>query len=631
MRASIRLTAPLLATLAGAALSLALLAVWSTRTSRGDAGFPYADPSLPVEQRVDDLLGRMTLEEKIGQMTQVDRTAVVDRPSDIAAYHLGSILSGGGSVPTPNRPAAWAKMVDGFQAQALQTRLEIPLLYGIDAVHGDNNLYGATVFPHDIGLGATRDPALVREVGAITAQETRATGITWDFAPCLCVSRDERWGRTYESFGEDPALVSSMTTIIDGLQGTDAGGLAQPDHVLATAKHFVGDGGTAFGSSTTAGYTIDQGVTRTTMPALMRLFVAPYEAAVARHVGAVMVSFSSVAIAGEGGPLKMHADQALLTGLLKQKLGFDGFVVSDWGGIDQISPDYRQAVVTAIDAGIDMVMVPKDYVRFETTLKAAVDSGQVPQARIDDAVRRILRAKFELGLFEHSYSDRRNIRLIGSAAHRAVARRAAAESQVLLKNEGRLLPLPRRGRLYVAGSNANDLGNQMGGWTITWQGASGRTDVGTTILQGIRRDAPRARITFSEDASAPLRGYDAGIVVVGEMPYAEGVGDVGNGHSLSLSAADQRAIDRVCKAMKCAVLVVSGRPLIVTGRLKEIDALVASWLPGSEGEGVADTLFGLQPFTGRLPVTWPRSVAQLPIDVGDRPYDPLFRYGVGLR
>ncbi|MFR9800417.1 glycoside hydrolase family 3 protein [Streptomyces sp. MS06] len=592
-------------------------------------GLPYLDSRLPVRERVADLVSRMTLEEKAGQMTQAERGALTT-PGDIAAYDLGSLLSGGGSTPTPNTPAAWARMIDSFQLRAQATRLQIPLIYGADAVHGHNNLVGATIMPHNIGLGATRDPDLARRTGAVTAAEVRATGVSWDFAPCLCVTRDERWGRSYESFGEDPALVQSMETIIQGLQGrADGRDLDRGDKVLATAKHFVGDGGTAFGSSTTGTYTIDQGVTRVTRQQLEAVHLAPFRTAVDRGIGSVMPSYSSLDIIGDGkGPVKMHARADMINGVLKDRMGFDGFVISDWAAIDQIPGDYASDVRTAVNAGLDMIMVPYAYRDFRSTLVAEVRAGRISRARIDDAVSRILTQKFRLGLFEHPYADTRGADRIGSAAHRAVARRAAAESQVLLKNAGGLLPLKRSQRVYVAGSNADDIGNQTGGWTITWQGSSGDITPGTTILDAMRKDA--GDLTYSRDASAPTDGYDVGVVVVGETPYAEGVGDVGNGNDLELSATDKAAVDKVCAAMKCAVLIVSGRPQLIGDRLGDIDALVASWLPGTEGDGVADVLYGKRPFTGQLPVTWPRSEAQLPINVGDTAYDPQFPFGWGL-
>ncbi|BCM69686.1 putative glycosyl hydrolase, secreted [Streptomyces sp. EAS-AB2608] len=592
-------------------------------------GLPYLNAALPVRKRVADLLGRMSLAEKAGQMTQAERGAV-GQGADIAGYALGSLLSGGGSTPTPNTPEAWAKMIDAFQLRAQATRFQIPLIYGVDAVHGHNNLSGATVMPHNIGIGATRDPRLARRTGAVTAAEVRATGVPWDFAPCLCVSRDERWGRSYESFGEDPALVDSMETVIQGLQGrADGRDLRRPDKVLATAKHFVADGGTAYGSSTTGTYTIDQGVTTVTREQLEDLHLAPYRTAVERGVGTVMPSYSSLDIAGDGkGAVKMHARGDMINGVLKGRMGFDGFVISDWNAVDQLPGDFAARVRASVGAGVDMMMVPYTYKEFSTTLADEVRAGRISERRIDDAVSRILTEKFRLGLFEHPYADTSGAARIGSPEHRAVARQAAAASQVLLKNSGGLLPLRKSQKVYVAGSNADDIGNQTGGWTLTWQGASGNTVPGTTILEGLRKAG--GDITYSKDASAPTAGHDVGVVVVGETPYAEGVGDVGNGHDLKLSAADRAAVDRVCAAMKCAVLIVSGRPQLVGDRLDAIDALVASWLPGTEGDGVADVLYGRRPFTGQLPVTWPKSEAQLPINVGDAAYDPQFPYGWGL-
>jgi beta-glucosidase len=421
-----------------------------------------------------------------------------------------------------------------------------------------------------------------------------------------------------------------METVVQGLQGArDGRDLKDDDRVLATAKHFVGDGGTAYGSSTTGTYTIDQGVTTVTRQQLEAIHLAPYKSAVDRGVGTVMPSYSSLDVVGDGlGPIKMHARADMINGVLKKKLGFDGFVISDWNGIDQIPGDYASDVRTSVNAGVDMVMAPYAYKDFLTALVQEVRAGRVSEKRIDDAVSRILTQKFKLGLFEKPYADTSGASKIGSAGHRAVAREAAAESQVLLKNSGNVLPLRKSQNVYVAGSNADDIGNQSGGWTVTWQGASGDITPGTTILEAMRGNS--ARLTYSKDASEPLTGYDVGVVVVGETPYAEGVGDVGNGHDLELSAADRAAVDKVCAAMKCAVLIVSGRPQLIGDRLGEIDALVASWLPGTEGDGVADVLYGKRAFTGQLPVTWPKSEAQLPINVGDAAYDPQFPYGWGL-
>ncbi|WP_051264785.1 glycoside hydrolase family 3 N-terminal domain-containing protein [Nakamurella lactea] len=598
-------------------------------------GLAYQNPKLPVSKRVSDLMSRMTQAEKIGQMTQAERLGLTS-PATITELGLGSVLSGGGSVPAENTAAGWADMIDGFQRQALATRLQIPLIYGVDAVHGHNNVVGATILPHNIGLGASRDPAVVQAGAQVTATEVRATGIPWAFAPCLCVTRDERWGRSYEAFSEDPALVTQLAKpAIVGLQGTDPTHITGPDKVLATAKHWAGDGGTRYEPSLAgSGYPIDQGVTHVdSLKAFEKLFVSPYLPAIKAGVGSIMPSYSAVQV-GDGPVIRMHEYTALNTDLLKNKLGFKGFLISDWEGINKLpGTDYSDKVARSVNSGLDMAMAPYDYATFITSLTGKVADGVVKQSRIDDAVKRILTEKFELGLFDAPFADRSKADSVGSDAHRAVARKAAAESQVLIKNSGNLLPLKKNAKVYLAGSNADDLGNQMGGWSISWQGASGTTTTGTTIRQGIEQVAPDATVTYSKDASAPTAGSDVGIVVVGETPYAEGVGDVGNnGHTLNLSTADRATIDTVCSAIsKCAVLVVSGRPQLITDKLGEIDALVASWLPGTEGAGVADVLFGNRPFTGRLPVTWPASADQVPINVGDASYAPLFPYGWGLR
>ncbi|GAA4690508.1 glycoside hydrolase family 3 protein [Nocardioides conyzicola] len=652
---SSRRRSSLLAVLAGGALAVTLLQPSSP--AAGDDPLPYQDPSLPTAQRVDDLLGRMTLAEKIGQMTQAERIDVDADPSLITTNALGSVLSGGGSVPTPNTPAAWADMVDRYQQAALATRLGIPLIYGVDSVHGHGNLQGATVFPHNIGLGATRDPKLVEKIGHITAEETRASGPQWAFAPCICVARDDRWGRTYESFGESPALVRSMETVIDGLQGKK-GQLDHADRVLASAKHFAGDGLTAYDEAAagTGAYPIDQGIDKVSRKQFKKLALAPYVPAVKEHrVGSVMPSFSSVDWTddGLGNPVKMHANKQLITGWLKNQQHFKGFVISDWRAIRQLPGDYRAQVKASVLAGVDMFMEPiqapnnpSGWDEFIPTLTDLVGDGEVPVSRIDDAVARILKAKFDLGLFEHPLTDRTHIGDIGSKAHRAVARQAVAESQVLLRNKQRTLPLKPKNKVYVAGSNADNIGNQTAGWTLTWQGGSTNVVPGRTILDGIEK-AAKGDVTYSEKATARIPRKAVGVVVVGETPYAEGFGDVGGPQwaydpgdagvprqkqTMEISTADKQAIRTVCaRTTSCTVLVVSGRPLIVPpGLLRQIDALVASWLPGSEGGGVADVLYGRSPFVGKLPVTWPRTIAQEPINVGDKKYDPLYSYGFGL-
>jgi beta-glucosidase len=547
----------------------------------------------------------MILEEKVGQMTQVERS-YLGREDDIRDYFLGSVLSGGGSSPPVNSPEAWADMYDRYQSLARQTRLRIPLMYGVDAVHGHNNVQGAVVFPHNIGLGCTRNAALVEEVARITGEEVAGTGIDWTFSPCIAVPRDERWGRTYEGFGETPDLAAMMApAAVRGYQR----------NILACAKHYLADGGTRGGH--------DQGDAEMSEAELRAIHLPGYQAAVAAGVGSIMVSFSS------WNGLKMHANHYLLTDVLKGELGFGGFLVSDWGAIDQLPGDYPQKIETSINAGLDMVMVPQRYPEFTAALESLVASGRVSTARIDDAVRRILRQKVRLGLFERPLTDRSKTAEVGSAAHRAVARDAVRQSLVLLKNEGRTLPISKGVvRVHVAGKSMDDIGNQCGGWTITWQGESGRITTGTTVLQAIRSAvSPSTTVTASIDGSG-ASGADVGIVMVGETPYAEGLGDRTD---LSLGTDDVAAIDRVKRAgVPTVVVLISGRPLIIDRALALADVFVAAWLPGTEGQGVADVLFGDHAPTGKLSHSWPRSMGQIPINAGDRDYDPLFPYGYGL-
>jgi beta-glucosidase-like glycosyl hydrolase len=622
----------LLAAALAAAVVIVLLVVPGADDAPADGHGDYLDASLPIDERVADLLGRMTIEEKIGQMTQAAVSAIESYPSDIGDYGIGSVLNGG-SDTLNDSPEEWAAMIDGYQREALGTRLAIPLMYGIDAVHGNPAVPGAVVFPHNIGLGAAHDPELAGRAAAVTAAETRAAGIHWTFAPCVCVARDSRWGRTYESYGEDPGIgIEYAGPVVEGYQGDD---LAANTSVLATAKHFVGDGGTAYGSSTTNEWVLDQGVTTLTEEELRTIHLAPFKAAVDAGVGSVMASYSSTDLGD--GPLKIHADEYLITDVLKGELGFDGFVVSDWQAVDQVSTDYAEAVRASINAGIDMVMVPFEYQRFTSTLLAEVESGGVGEDRIDDAVSRILTQKFALGLFEQPYADTSGAAAVGSDEHREVAREAAAASQTLLRNDGDLLPLTGQESVYIAGSGADSIGRQTGGWTGSWQGSVDNPTQGTTILAGIEDVAPDAAVTFSEDASAPVDGADVGIVVVAEDPYSEGVGDFGTGeHDMAVSEADAAAIETVCGAVDCVVIVVSGRPIEIERHLGDpatprgVDALVAAWLPGSEGAGVADPLFGATPYDGRLPVSWPRQLEDEPLNVGDPDYDPLFAFGFGL-
>ncbi|NUN70179.1 MAG: glycoside hydrolase family 3 C-terminal domain-containing protein [Bacteroidetes bacterium] len=566
-----------------------------------------------IDEQVEALLGSMTLEEKIGQMTQAERGALTNI-TDIKTYHLGSLLSGGGSSPSSNTPSAWADMYDGYQAMALSTRLKIPLLYGIDAVHGHNNVKGATIFPHNIGLGATRDADLVKRAAAVVAKEVAGTGIDWTFAPCIAVPRDERWGRTYEGFGETPELQVMMApAAVQGFQGTLSG---KNTEILACAKHFVGDGGTAGGD--------DQGNTVLTEEQLRAIHMPGYVEAIKQGVGSIMASYNS------WNGTKLHGHKYLLTDVLKGELGFQGFVVSDWEAVDQISGDYPTAILYAISAGVDMVMVPIRYQYFIAELKKLVQRGDIPMYRIDDAVRRILKVKFRMGLFEKPFTDRSLTATVGSAAHRAVARECVQKSLVLLKNSNAVLPLKKNAaRIHVAGKNADDIGNQCGGWTISWQGMSGNITTGTTILQALRKAVPNASaVTFSVTGSGAA-GADVGIVVVGETPYAEGAGD---NSQLTLSSEDLSAVANMKAAgIPVVVILISGRPMIINSVVSEADAVVAAWLPGTEGEGVADVLFGDVNFSGVLPHSWPRSVQQLPLNLGDAVYDPLFPYGFGLK
>ena len=423
--------------------------------------------------------------------------------------------------------------------------------------------------------------------------------------------------------------------------------------MLATAKHFAGDGATTYGSGTSpdahgSNYPIDQGITYLSRADFQRLALDQFIPAIeVHHAGSLMPSYSSIDYTDDAaGPVNMHENADLIQGWLKGEHGFDGFVISDYNGIDHNGGTFEENVVGGVNAGIDLFMQPSNYRDFITTLTGAVQSGKVAQGRIDDAVSRILTKKFQLGLFEHPYADTTHAPEIGNYANRAVARTAAAESQVLLKNDGGALPLKKNAKIYVAGRNADDLGNQEGGWTITWQGQSGTHTPGTTILAGMKKVAPDARITYSVDASAPTAGSDVGVVVVGETPYSEGFGDVGGpqwaydpadnnvpreAKSMTLRAEDQAAVDKVCSALPtCVVLVVSGRTQALGDQLGSIDALVASWLPGSEGTGVADVLFGRRPFTGQLPVSWPTTAAQEPINVGDASYAPAFPFGWGI-
>lgn len=593
----------------------------------------YKDPKQPLNVRINDLLSRMTLAEKIGQMSQIARenaTAEV-----INKYFIGSVLSGGGSVPAPKASVeTWVNMVNEMQKAALSTRLGIPMIYGIDAVHGHNNVYKATIFPHNVGLGATREPALVKRIGAATALEVRATGIPYVFAPCVAVCRDPRWGRCYESYSEDPKVVQAMTEIIPGLQGELPANshkgvpfVAGPRNVAACSKHYVGDGGTYKG--------INENNTIISLHGLLSIHMPPYYNAIIKGVSTVMVSFSS------WNGVKMHANHYLVTDFLKNKLHFRGFVISDWQGIDRItSPphsNYSYSIQAGVHAGIDMVMIPYDYPEFIDDLTYQVKNNNIPMSRIDDAVRRILRVKFTMGLFEKPYADLSLADQLGKKEHRELAREAVRKSLVLLKNgkstDKPVLPLPKKAeKILVAGSHANNLGYQCGGWTIAWQGESGNNlTIGTPILDAVKATVdPTTQVVYSENPDSDFikhGQFSYAIVAVGEQPYAET-----NGDNLQLTIPDPgpSVIQNVCRNLKCVVIVISGRPLVIEPYMHMIDALVAAWLPGTEGQGVADVLFGDYGFSGKLSRTWFKSLDQLPMNVGDPHYDPLFPFGFGL-
>ena len=619
LRAGLKIAVPMIV--------ITMLVMSMTTNSLAAGRPPTATPSNPSPTPLGmvcssplDCLSKMTLDEKIGQMTQANKNALTT-PSDITTYALGSLLSGGGEGPNGSGGTAteWANMYDNFQGYALQSRLRIPLIYGVDAVHGHNNVYGAVIFPHHIGMGATRDAALVQQADQVTRDEVLGTGIDWVFAPCVCVPRDDRWGRTYEGYGEDPSLVSSMgVASIKGFQGN---GLS-PTTIMATAKHYIADGGTAFGTGD-SGYLIDQGDTQISETVLRAIHLPPYQAAVQNSVGSVMISYSS------WNGAKDHGNQYLITTVLKGELGFQGIVISDWAGIDQLPGDYASDVRTAINAGIDMVMVPSNYKTFISTLRTEVTAGRVPMSRIDDAVMRILNAKFALGLFSQPLTNRAYTAQVGSPAHRAVARQAVRESLVLLKNNG-VLPLSKTGtyKLVVGGSHIDNLGNQMGGWSISWQGASGNTTVGTTFLQAIQA-AVGPSVTVQNVGTRTKGNYsgDVGIVAIGETPYAEGRGD---SSTLAVSGSNAAQVTDICsRVTQCIVVLFSGRPLIINTQLNQANAFVAAWLPGTEGAGITDVLFGDYGFVGKLPVTWPNAVTQEPINLDDGKTG-LFPFGYGF-
>jgi beta-glucosidase len=592
--------------------------------------FPAKAANLRLQDaKVRALLARMTLEEKIGQMVQAEQSALKDL-SDIETYFLGSLLSGGTSDPkSGNGLQDWTDLYDSLQAHTQKTRLRIPLLYGIDAVHGHNNVLNATLFPHNVGLGCTRNPSLVERAARITALEVRATGINWTFAPCVAVPRDERWGRTYEGFGESPELARLLgEAAVRGLQGRD---LRDPLSVLACAKHFVGDGATIYGTGTKLKddiHILDRGDVRLSEAELRRLHMQGYISAIRAGVGTIMPSYNS------WNGVKCSGSKRLLTEILKDELRFDGFLISDYNAINELPGDYKSQIEASVNAGMDMFMVPNTYRELYRHLLELVKENRVATSRIDDSVTRILRVKAAMGLLDARpllVADRKLHASFGSAPHREVARECVRASLVLLKNERKTLPISKRvTRIHVAGKSADDVGNQCGGWTISWQGNSGNVTTGvTTILRAIQQSvSPQTKVTFAKDGSG-AEGADLGVVVIGETPYAEMVGDRTD---LTIAEEDVAAVEAVKRAgIPVVVVLLSGRPMIIDKVLDKADAFVAAWLPGSEGRGVTDVLFGDYNFSGKLSFSWPRSMDQIPINVGDPDYDPLFKYGYGLQ
>ncbi|OZG71590.1 beta-glucosidase [Hahella sp. CCB-MM4] len=591
------------------------------------------DPAM--EARIQELIAQMTLEEKVGQMIQGELQHVT--PEDVRNYHLGSVLNGGGSWPDTNKYATaqdWLDIADALWEASMDDsdgHVAIPIIWGTDAVHGHSNVVGATLFPHNIGLGAANDPKLIRKIGRVTAQEVAVTGIDWTFAPTLAVVQDDRWGRTYEGYSEDGRIVFNYGgEMVRGLQG-DFG----EDHVVATAKHFIGDGGTLNGN--------DQGDTQVDENTLINLHAQGYYSALRAGVQTVMASFNSWN--GE----KMHGNGYLLNDVLKGKMGFDGLIVSDWNGIGQVDGCSDTDCIQAINAGIDLFMVPyaNDWKAFYQNTLNAVNNGDISMDRINDAVSRILRVKLRAGLFEKPKPSERQLagkeELLGSSEHRKVAREAVRKSLVLLKNHDDLLPLSRDTRVLVAGKSANSLSNQSGGWTISWQGTSLDEEKdfpgATSILQGIQQVADN--VTFDESGlTADPNQHDVAIVVIGETPYAEGLGDLEGAKTLEHARnypEDLATIEAIKAAgVPVVTLFVSGRPLYTNKELNQSDAFVAAWLPGSEGEGIADVLFRNNhgrvnhDFKGRLSYSWPAAPCHTPVNKGDDDYAPLFPFGYGL-
>lgn len=585
-----------------------------------------SDPAL--EQRVADIVGKMTLEQKIGQMTQPEIKTTT--PDDVRRYYLGSVLNGGGSWPNGNKranAAEWLALAQKYHDASMTSDMavKVPVVWGIDAIHGNSNVFGATLYPHNIGLGAAHNPKLAYEIGMATGKAVRATGIAWVFGPTLAVVRDDRWGRTYESFSEDGKLVAQYAgEYVNGLQGR----FKSDANVLASAKHFVGDGGTDQGK--------DRGNNKSSLADMINIHGAGYVPALAQGAQTVMASFNS------WNGVKMHGSREMLTDVLKTKMGFDGFIVSDWNGIAEVPGCRNDSCPQAINAGIDMIMVPDDWKAFIANTIAQVNAGEIPMSRIDDAVTRILRVKMRAGLFGKSPSQNAYAGKDAALQDRELARRAVRESLVLLKNEGMALPLARGKKILVVGKSADNIPNQTGGWSLTWQGtdnANADFPNADSILQGIRAAAGAGNVEFSVDGQGvDLSRFDAVVAVVGERPYAEGDGDIGPSGTLRHSSRypeDLAVLEAVAgKGRPVITVFVAGRPLFVNDLLNLSDAFIAAWLPGTEGKGVSDLLVAgprSYDFRGKLSFSWPKSACQTPLNVGDKDYAPLFALGYGLR
>ncbi len=634
-----------------------------------------------IEAKISALLSRMTLGQKIGQLLQAERQFIT--PQEVKKYHVGSVLSGGGSVPGDNKPEDWIQMNDAYWAASMEEgegHLPIPEIYGVDAIHGNTNVIGAVVFPHNIGLGAAHDPDLLEKIASVTAKEVAATGVDWTFAPTLAVARNDHWGRTYESYSEDPRIVSEYARrFVRGLQG-DCG----EDKVIACAKHWVGDGATLHG--------IDQGDMCISEEELRRIHIPPYRAAIEAGVLTVMVSLSS------WHGVKCHGHKYLITDILKRELGFEGFVISDWDGIDYLHEDYGEAVIMALNAGMDMFMITGKWKDFLGHVKEGIAQGRVSMERVDDAVRRILRVKYTFGMFEKPRPAQRKLSLdhssFGSPEHREVAREAVRKSLVLLKNEGNILPLDKNARILVTGKNAHNRGHQCGGFTVAWQGVNDKEPIktgiydqaekekprdaadhaadswgsaiigGTSVWEGIRNVAPNA-VLSADGSDADPALHDVAIVVIGEVSYAEMLGDIrvaGLARGLNIGPGstsgelppddeiptmkkgpygthlylhelhpeDIATIRNVTsKGVPVVAIMICGRPLVIEQELEASKAFVVAWFPGSEGQGVADVIFGDHPIQGKLSFSWPRYDDDN-WNVGDEGYDPMFPYGYGL-